>query len=411
MTISAVRGPECCTAGRLALGPIVAALRILHGVEFYAPSVGGAQEVVRQVSERLAARGHDVTVATTALADRGFTELAGVKIAQFEARGNATLGMGGDVDAYRRFVADGGFDVVMVYSGQVWTTDALLGSLDKIGARTFLAPCGFSGLRNPRYADYYAGLREQLPGFDGVLVHSEEYFDAGFVRDAGFGERLALVPNAADEREFSELPERGAFRRRHGIGDDAPLLLTVGSHTGLKGHGAAMSVFRRLRGARGGTLAIVGNTPLGMGCRPRCEVSSRLGRVLRPDRRVLLLDPPRPEVLAAYADADLFVFASNVECSPIVLFEAMAAGLPFVSADVGNAAEIARWSGGGVVVPSRRDDDGLVEVDRDAMAKSVDDLLADPHRRAEMGRAARAAWHERFTWDAVATRYEAAYRG
>jgi len=43
-------------------------VNILHTVEFYSPSVGGAQEVVRQISELLVKRGHDVTVATMSLA-------------------------------------------------------------------------------------------------------------------------------------------------------------------------------------------------------------------------------------------------------------------------------------------------------------------------------------------------------
>jgi glycosyltransferase involved in cell wall biosynthesis len=125
---------------------------------------------------------------------------------------------------------------------------------------------------------------------------------------------------------------------------------------------------------------------------------------------VLLLDPPREQVLDAYADADLFVFCSMVECSPLVLFEAMAAGLPFVSVDVGNAAEIAEWGESGVIVPSQRRADGLVEADPRAVASTVDALLADPERRRTMGESGRRAWEQRFTWDRVAGRYEELYR-
>ena len=45
-------------------------MKILHTVEYYSPSVGGAQEVVRQVSEQLTRRGHTVTVATSFHPDR-----------------------------------------------------------------------------------------------------------------------------------------------------------------------------------------------------------------------------------------------------------------------------------------------------------------------------------------------------
>ncbi len=47
-------------------------MNILHTSEFYSPGVGGEQEVVKQLSERLAARGHEVTVATTRLFDEGY---------------------------------------------------------------------------------------------------------------------------------------------------------------------------------------------------------------------------------------------------------------------------------------------------------------------------------------------------
>jgi glycosyltransferase involved in cell wall biosynthesis len=376
-------------------------VRILHAVELYPPAVGGAQEVVRQVSERLTARGHDVTVATRADPRREGSP----RVVEFNVGDNEVRGMTGDVDAYRRFVLNGDWDVVMIYAAQQWTCDALLPVLDSIPGRVVLAPCGFSALRDPAYAGYFASLRERLLEFDGLIFHSDSYQDIEFARQAG-AERLHVIPNAADEREFGSLPERGAFRAAHGLADDEPLLLTVGGHTGLKGHAAAMAT---LRASEARTLAIVGNTPTGRGCLPQCRVRAAATRLT--GRRVLLLDPPRAQVLDAYADADLFVFCSMVEASPLVLFEAMAAGLPFVSVDVGNAAEIADWSGAGVIVPSQRREDGLVEVEPRAVASAVDALLADPERRAAMGAAGRRAWEERFTWDTVAAQYESVYRG
>ena len=40
-------------------------MKILHTVESYLPARHGMSEVVRQVSERLVAKGHEVTVATS----------------------------------------------------------------------------------------------------------------------------------------------------------------------------------------------------------------------------------------------------------------------------------------------------------------------------------------------------------
>lgn len=383
-------------------------MRILHAVESYTPAVGGAQEVVRQVSERLAARGHEVTVATSARADRSEGRIAGVEVAEFDVGGNEVRGMRGDVEGYRRYVAGGGFDVLMTYAAQQWTTDALLPVLDRIPMPKVLAPCGFSGLRDPDYAGYFERLPDRLRAFDDLIFHSGTYQDIRFAREAGL-ERLSVIPNAADEREFAAERPRGAFRAAHGIGPDEPLLLTVGGHTGLKGHAQSIAALRASRAAAGGTLAIVANTPTGRGCRPLCTARAAFTRVAGRGRRVLLLDPPREQLLDAYADADLFVFCSMVECSPLVLFEAMAAGLPFVSVDVGNAEEIAEWSGAGVIVPSPRRENGLVDADTGAVAAAIDELLVDGDARRAMGERGRRAWRERFTWDSVAARYEQAY--
>ena len=55
-------------------------MKILHTVEFYHPSIGGMQEVVKQLSERLVLLGHDVTVATTKMSERKESCINGVKI-------------------------------------------------------------------------------------------------------------------------------------------------------------------------------------------------------------------------------------------------------------------------------------------------------------------------------------------
>ena len=68
-----------------------AAMKFLFCCEFYYPSVGGVQEVMKQIAERLVARGHEVTVATTALPNRDFTSLNGVQIAQFAVSGNLLI--------------------------------------------------------------------------------------------------------------------------------------------------------------------------------------------------------------------------------------------------------------------------------------------------------------------------------
>src|SRR4051794_28038444 len=100
-------------------------MRILFGSQFYAPSVGGVQELMRQLAERLVARGHEVTVATTKLPARDFETLNGVAIEEFDISGNFVSGMDGEIQKYHEYVVNGNFDVIMVMAAQQWTFDAL----------------------------------------------------------------------------------------------------------------------------------------------------------------------------------------------------------------------------------------------------------------------------------------------
>ncbi len=383
-------------------------LRILHATQFYSPSVGGAQEVVRQVSERLAARGHDVTVATTRHSARTQDTLNGVRIEEFDVKGNAAGRMRGEIARYRRFVVGGAFDVVMSYAAQQWTTDALLEILEDIPSVRVLAPCGFSGLYQRRYRHYFARLPERLRRWDALVFHGSAYRDIEFARQAGISE-LVVIPNGADELEFGESAgRRESFRSQHGIPHDVPIVLSVGSHTGRKGHGALQRAFGQL--SREAVLVLIGSPAGRRGCARACRRRAGvLSRRSHGSHRVLLLDPPRDEVVDAYFAADIFACASEVECSPLVLFEAAAAGLPVVTVPVGNSEEILEWTGGGVVVPAQRRRDGDTVTDASTLASAMSNLLNQPAQLRQLGGHGRAAWRRTYTWSKVATRYEHLY--
>jgi hypothetical protein len=93
-------------------------MKILFCVEFYYPSIGGAQEVVRQIAERMAAKSHDVTVATSKISSRTSLRHQGVKIVEFDVSGNLVRGLRGDVGGYQSFLSKQDFDLVFFYAAQ-----------------------------------------------------------------------------------------------------------------------------------------------------------------------------------------------------------------------------------------------------------------------------------------------------
>jgi glycosyltransferase involved in cell wall biosynthesis len=384
-------------------------VRILHTAEFYAPSLGGVQEVVRQLSEALVKRGHEVCVATTRLKERGFSELKGVRIESFDVSGNLALGLRGEVERYRQFVAQGRFDVIMNYAAQQWATDALLETLRDIPGRKVLVPCGFSGLYRGDYAGYFEKMPRWMQSYDACVFLSETYRDARFAQEHGVT-NTCLIPNGASGEEFDPPPPTQA-RAGLGVAADEFMVLTVGSHTDLKGHREAVRMFRNASLGKA-VLVIVGNRIRG-GCTRHCRLQASWSKVSpfwrRRRQRVLSLELDRADTVAAYQCADLFLFPSNVECSPLVLFEACAAGLPFLSSPAGNSEEIAAWTGGGRILPASMDATANVRCDIQGGARMLEALASDSALRASLGQSGKRAWNERFRWDKLAGEYERLY--
>lgn len=406
-------------------------MRILLCCEFYAPSVGGVQEVIKQIAERLVLRGHEVTVATTKLPTRKFNTLNGVNIVDFKISGNLVNGIIGEVEAYRNFVLSGNFDAIMVKAAQQWTFDALWEILPQIKMRKVFIPCGFSGLYEPEYTDYFNKLPAILSQFDHLIFYASDYRDINFAREHGL-DGLSVIPNGVSEKEFLVEPDPD-FRARHGIDPDDFLMLTVGSFTGMKGQFEVTSAFAKMKNDKSATLIINGNRipritkpalksiakkhargmlqMLGLKEKPNTwmDLAESVNKE-KENKRVIITDLPRSELVQAFMAADLFVFASNIEYSPLVLFEAAAAGTPFLSGPVGNAEEIASWTGAGVICPAQRDERGYTRVDPTVLAEYMSELASDKSHLSQLGAAGRKSWLERFTWDKIVIEYEKVLR-
>jgi len=414
-------------------------LRILLCCEYYAPSVGGVAEVLRQIAERLAAWGHQVTVATSELAARDFDNLNGVRIKSFDVFGNSVGGMKGEVDCYREFVVSGGFDVMMVKSAQQWTFDALWPVLDLIPMPKVFIPTGFPSLYEPSYSAYYRKMPDILRKFEHLIFYTSSYRDIDMAKAHGLV-NYSIIPNGASEVEFNVAPDP-TFRKRQDIGEDSVLIMTVGRFSGMKGHTEVRKAFAlmeldrdthatlilngnafpfwktNLSGAWNKFIGLVKSNDLKTTVRKmRTMAWGKMGvrkggaaNDLAHNKKVMVTDYSRPELIQAFLSANLFVFASYVEYSPLVLFEAAASGTPFLTVPAGNAEEIVEWTGGGVVCPAPRDTKGYTRVDPVELARHMARLVKDSELRNELGTAGRRAWEERFTWEKISREYEAVF--
>ncbi|MFH1985893.1 MAG: glycosyltransferase [Pseudomonadota bacterium] len=365
-------------------------LNIVHTVEYYHPHLGGAELVVQQVSERLARRGHRVTVATTALAARRTDRLNGVYIEGFAVKGAMGRRIAGpDVDRYRQFLLTCDADVVMNYAAQQWATDLALETVPVTAVRrvNVIAPCGYSALDGPRnlrwpsFADYFQRvIPEFLPHYDAAVYHSARYQDHAFADDHGF-ENSVVIFNGVDADEFDRPPETD-FREKYGI-NTRLLGLCVANYLPGKGQETVIDCVRRM-GRADFTMVFIGKEGTEL---------ARLRQLAQGAPVIFLHNIARADTVAAFQGADLFLFGSRIEAAPLVIIEAMAARTPFVSTDCGNVGEMK----GGVVCAAEE------------MAERANRVLDDPDLRASLARDGHRQVREHLTWESVVDRYEDLY--
>jgi glycosyltransferase involved in cell wall biosynthesis len=381
-------------------------VKILHTVEFFYPSVGGAQEVIKQISDQLTSRGHEVIIATSFHKERKNTSINNSKVSQFNIWGNNIKGFHGEISYYQQFLLDNNFDIMLNYAAQQWATDLTFPMLNKLSYPKILAPVGFSKLKSKEYASYFSSLPKYLEEYNHFIFHSNTYQDINFVKNNGFN-NYSVISNGASKKEF--LNADHSFRTRYKINQNHPMLLTVGNHTRKKGH--TKTIFAFLSSKIGSsTLIIIGKRTHWKGCHLDCFLLSKFVELAtHGSKRVLLLDIPRRDVVAAFWAADLFIFPSNIEYSPLVLFEAMASKTPFIASDCGNTKEIVKWSNGGIVLPSFAIGNGYIDVKIKDLINSIEELISNPAKRESMAINGFNSWINNFTWEIIASKYENLY--
>jgi glycosyltransferase involved in cell wall biosynthesis len=168
-------------------------------------------------------------------------------------------------------------------------------------------------------------------------------------------------------------------RREFGIPPDAPVVGIVGHLQPWKGQLLAVEAVARARRQFPALRCLV----VGGVHRRGAEYGEQLRqRVAAPDLAGhVVLTGARRDVLACMDAMDIVLHTSDREPFGRVMIEAMAVGRPVIAPREGGPLVIVVDGETGLLVTPR---------DPDALAAAIVELLADPARRAAMGRAARA---------------------
>jgi glycosyltransferase involved in cell wall biosynthesis len=151
----------------------------------------------------------------------------------------------------------------------------------------------------------------------------------------GFDPKLFYIMDTAKCRSLLKLPE------------SHKIILTVGSLTKVKGHKYLLEAFEKvIAEIKNAYLVIIGYGDLKDELTLYCEVNGI-------QDRVLFAGWIPHEKIALWMNAcDIFVLSSLAEGNPIVMFEALGCGKPFIGTNVGGIPEIIKDDRLGFIVKS-----------------------------------------------------------
>jgi glycosyltransferase involved in cell wall biosynthesis len=198
---------------------------------------------------------------------------------------------------------------------------------------------------------------------------------------------VELWPPAVDSDLFHPTRANDAMRARLTSNRRGrPLLLTVSRLAPEKNVAFLADVIKRVPEA---CLAIVGDGP------DRANLEERFAGT---DTHFLGY-LQGAELAAAYASADVFVYASEMETMGNVVLEAMACGLPVVAPNAGGIPNLLTHGSSGFLYQPG---------DLESAVQIVDELLASAQRRRRVGHMARKAIEER-NWKSAVNRVRQVY--
>jgi glycosyltransferase involved in cell wall biosynthesis len=417
-------------------------MRILHLVQRYAPFRGGSELVFGELSERLAAAGHQVTVYTTDAWDlehfwRGgqrriapVTEfINGVAVVRWPVRhlplgqiaypvlrramthltdlpGPAVVPLLERLGRFSPWTPElahwlaaretvDAFDIV--HACNVTLEGLLLAARDYARRAALpLVVTPFLHLGDPatgRVGKYYAMQHQNslLRRADAVVAMTQRERSA--LLDRGVSADRILVTGVGVDPDSVLGGDGPRFREQHGL-DAAPIVFSLGANAYDKGMVHLVEAVQRLwEDGRDVNLVLAG---------PRLRhfdhFIAQLPAWVRQRLRVLgpIDDQVRRDLFAA---GSVFAMPSRTDSFGIVYLEAWACGLPVIGARAGAIPEVIRDGIDGRLIAFG---------DVPALAQAIAGLIQDPAGARLMGAAGRATLAER-SWPCIASDIEARY--
>ncbi len=387
-------------------------MKILQIVNYYFPSFGlggGPAQCAYNLSKYMVKKGHEVTVYTTDASDLGSKKrierkiqvINGAKVFFFPYLFShyGFFIIPGLLETLRSTVED--FDVVHLHEYRTFQNLAFLCSKRR-NVSYVLSAHGELEYTHKQNLDvsFLRWLYEQMFGKT-LLRHADRLLALTELESFQYAKlgidkrRITIIPNAIRSEDFVNPPPKGQFRDLVGLNEDQ-FILYLGRLDKRKGVDTLVQAFSALEQSMGAPLKLVLAGP-NYGY---LSVLKSLVSTLDLDERVIFTGPlNRQQVIAAYNDASIVVYATHSEGFPLVPLEAGAMGKPIIVSKH-SSMDFVRKGNFGLSV-----DYGNASQLKDA----IEILLNDYDLAEKLGKNGKKYVQDNFSWEIIAKKVENVY--
>jgi N-acetyl-alpha-D-glucosaminyl L-malate synthase BshA len=237
---------------------------------------------------------------------------------------------------------------------------------------------------------YLPITRFSIEQSDAVTAISE-YLRATTQREFGVQRPIEVIPNFVNCDVFQPGVDRR--RREEFAPKGEPILVHLSNFRPVKRIPDVVEIFAAVRAEVPAKLLMIGDGP-------ERTIGEWMVREKGLTEDVLFLGKQN-QVQEFLNCADVLLLPSEIESFGLAALEAMACGVPAVCSEVGGLPEVIRNGVEGFLVPGH---------DTKAMAARALEIVTDPHRREQMGIAARQRASTTFCSQKIIPLYEALYK-
>ena len=365
-------------------------MKIVQIVPYYPPHLGGMENVVKEMSENLAKRGHQVKV---------FTSDIGCKNVKLKSTKNLKINwlLGWEFShspilpsLFFKLIRIPKDSIMHVHIAQAFVPEIVF-LISKLRGIPYIAhihldvgPSTKMGFLLPFYKKVF--LQKVLSSSSKIIVPTKDYIDLVSKKYTISKNKIYKIPCGVDLKNFQSLS---------GKSHDLIRLLFVGRLSIQKNVPLLIRSFKKIteKNLRNIELHIVGDG------KEKSKIINLI-KAEKLEKKVILHGALRGKRLyKIFSNSDIFILTSRLESFGIVLIEAMASGLPIVVSNIPAVRNVVENGKTGL----------LVKPSPEHFAKAIEKLLNNSQLRKKLIKNGLEE-AKKYNWDKIVEKYEDVYQ-